>query len=71
MHALGWYGKEHDFEERNDLYIEHAVDFGIQAVLSCLQGDGMLDGPIEASMIDAISSFPAAGFQHPASMHAL
>ena len=61
---LDWYGKEHDFEERNQLYIEHAVDFGIQAVLSCLQGDGMVEVPIEASMIDPIFSFPAAGFQH-------
>src|SRR6185437_10518391 len=37
---IEWYGQEHDFEERNQLYIDHAVDYGVQAVLSCLQGDG-------------------------------
>jgi alkylresorcinol/alkylpyrone synthase len=62
---LDWYGKEHDFEDRNQLYIEHAVDFGIQAVLSCLQGDGMLEVPIEASIIDAIFFISSSGISTP------
>lgn len=62
---LDWYGKEHDFEERNQLYIENAVDFGIQAVLSCLQGDGMLETPIDASMIDAIFFISSSGISTP------
>ena len=39
---LDWFTKEHDFEERNALYIAHAVDFGVQAVHRCLKGAGML-----------------------------
>ena len=62
---LEWYGKEHDFEERNNLYIQHAVDFGVQAVLSCLQGDGMLEAPIEPSMIDAIFFISSSGISTP------
>ena len=62
---LDWYGKEHDFEERNNLYIQHAVDFGVQAVLSCLQGEGMLDVPIEPSMIDAIYFISSSGISTP------
>ncbi len=62
---LDWYGKEHGFEERNQLYIEHAVDFGVQAVLACLQGDGMLEKPIEPSMIDAIFFISSSGISTP------
>jgi alkylresorcinol/alkylpyrone synthase len=62
---LEWYGKEHDFEERNDLYIHHTVDFGVQAVSACLQGDGMLDAPIEPSMIDAIFFISSSGISTP------
>ena len=42
---LDWFEKEHDFEERNELYIKHAVDFGVQAVESCLQGENTLNRP--------------------------
>ncbi len=62
---LDWYGKAHTFEERNQLYIDHAVDFGIQAVLTCLQGDGMLEAPIEPSMIDAIFFISSSGISTP------
>lgn len=62
---LDWYGKAHTFEERNQLYIDHAVDFGIQAVLTCLQGDGMLEAPIDPSMIDAIFFISSSGISTP------
>lgn len=62
---LDWYGNAHDFEERNNLYITHAVDFGVQAVLSCLQGKGMLDTPIELSAIDAFFFISSSGFSTP------
>ena len=48
---IEWYGKEHDFEERNNLYIQHTVDLGVQALLSCSKG-GHAEEPIEPSMID-------------------
>ncbi|CAM3247791.1 3-oxoacyl-[acyl-carrier-protein] synthase III C-terminal domain-containing protein [Filibacter tadaridae] len=62
---LEWYGKDHDFEERNQLYIQHAVDLGAQAILSCLQGYGKLDAPIEASEIDAIFFISSTGISTP------
>lgn len=62
---LEWYGQEHDFEERNHLYIQHAIDFGKQAVMTCLQGDAMLDTPIEPSMIDAIFFISSSGIATP------
>ena len=62
---IEWYGKEHDFEERNNLYIQHAIDFGVQAVLSCLKGNGSLDSPIEPSMIDAIYFISSSGISTP------
>lgn len=62
---LEWYGQTHDFEERNDLYIQHAVEFGVQAVQSCLQGNGMLDSPIEPSMIDALFFISSSGISTP------
>lgn len=62
---LEWYGKAHDFAERNDLYIHHTVDFGVQAILTCLQGEGMLDAPIEPSMIDAIFFISSSGISTP------
>ncbi|MBE1555418.1 type III polyketide synthase [Sporosarcina limicola] len=62
---LEWYGNTHDFEERNTLYIQHAVDFGVEAVLSCLQGDGMLDTSITPSSIDAIFFISSSGISTP------
>ena len=62
---LDWFEKEHDFEERNELYIKHAVDFGVQAVESCLQGENTLNHPIHASEIDAIFFISSSGISTP------
>ena len=44
---LGWYGQEHDFEERNDLYIRHAIDYGVKAVQACLQQSKTLSDTVD------------------------
>ncbi|KXH86888.1 type III polyketide synthase [Sporosarcina sp. HYO08] len=62
---IEWYAKDHDFEERNDLYIEHAVDYGIQAVLSCLEGSGTLETSVDPSLIDAIFFISSSGLATP------
>ena len=62
---LEWFTKDHDFEERNNLYIKHAVDYGVQAVERCLQGDGMLTEPIHPSMVDAIFFISSSGISTP------
>ena len=59
---LEWYGQTHGFEERNNLYIQHAVDFGVQAVQACL---AKTETPIEASMIDAIFFISSSGIATP------
>ena len=62
---LDWFTKEHDFEERNALYIAHAVDFGVQAVHRCLKGERMLDVAIKPSEIDAIFFISSSGISTP------
>lgn len=62
---IEWFEKEHDFEERNKLYIEHAVNFGVRAVQSCLQGKGMLGAPLAPSKIDAIFFISSSGISTP------
>ncbi|GKV69441.1 putative chalcone synthase [Sporosarcina sp. NCCP-2716] len=61
---LDWYGKDHDFEERNELYISHAVEFGTKAVRSCLTSS-FLDRPVKADEIDAIIFVSSTGIATP------
>lgn len=62
---LEWYGQAHDFEERNDLYIRHAIDFGTQAVQACLQQSNTLAEAVEPSEIDAIFFISSSGIATP------
>lgn len=59
---LDWFKKEHDFEERNHLYIDHAVNFGVQAVERCLQRTPV---SVLASDIDAIFFISSSGISTP------
>ena len=62
---IEWYGQPHDFEERNQLYIKHAVQFGKQAIQSCLKGDGFFKKPVNPSDIDAIFFISSTGISTP------
>lgn len=62
---LEWYGKQHDFETRNDLYIQHAVNYGKQAIERCLTGKHYLKQPVEPSSIDAIIFVSSTGIATP------
>ena len=62
---LDWFKKEHDFEERNHLYIDHAINFGVQAVQLCLEGDGLLQSPVKPAEIDAIFFISSSGISTP------
>ncbi len=62
---LNWFEKEHDFKERNDLYINHAVNYGVEAVKSCLEGDNMLPKIVEPDEIDAIFFVSSTGISTP------
>lgn len=60
--SLDWFKKEHDFEERNHLYIDHAVNFGVQAVERCLQNDSL---SVPVTNIDAIFFISSSGIATP------
>lgn len=62
---LDWFKEEHDFEERNHLYIDHAIHFGVQAIELCLEGDSMLQTPVKPSEIDAIFFISSTGIATP------
>lgn len=62
---LEWYGQEHDFEERNDLYIHHATHLGIKAIQSCLQQSDFLQTDVSPSEIDAIIFVSSTGISTP------
>ncbi|MCG7342543.1 type III polyketide synthase [Sporosarcina sp. ACRSL] len=62
---LEWYGQTHDFEERNDLYIRHAIDFGVQAVQACLSESRTLAERVDPTEIDAIFFISSTGIATP------
>ncbi|MHA6258288.1 type III polyketide synthase [Sporosarcina sp. CAU 1771] len=62
---LKWFDHAHDFEERNRLYIEHAVDYGTQAILKCLEDANNFPTPIAPSRIDAIFFISSSGIATP------
>ena len=62
---LEWYGQEHDFKERNDLYIHHAIDFGVKAVQACLQQSETLAETVAPSEIDVIFFISSTGIATP------
>ncbi len=62
---LEWYAHSHDFEERNQLYIQHAVQIGEQAILHCLKGDGTLRETVSPTSIDAIFFISSSGISTP------
>lgn len=62
---LEWYRKTHDFEERNHLYIEHAVNYGVQAIRKCLNNPSQLERTVHPSEIDAIFYISSTGIATP------
>lgn len=62
---LNWFEKEHDFEERNILYIKHAIDYGVQAIEKCLMRDETNEQSVSPSEIDAIFFISSTGISTP------
>ncbi len=62
---LEWFEQPHDFEERNHLYTEHAVNFGVQAIEQCLKNSTTLPKEIHPSEIDAIFYISSSGISTP------
>ena len=62
---LEWFKKDHSFAEKNNMYIEQAVQFGVEAVKKCLTNDKFLKKEIAASEIDAFFYISSTGIATP------
>ena len=62
---LEWHKQEHSFEERNNLYIKLAVDYGVNVIESCLSNTTFLEQPLTPSEIDAIIFVSSTGISTP------
>jgi len=63
--SLDWYKKSHSFEEKNNTYIDKAVDYGIKAVTHCIQNHRFLKKPIPFEGIDALFFISTTGLSTP------
>ena len=55
-----WFGAEHSFAEKNQLYVEAAVELGKRAALGCLEGAG-----IEPDRVDHLIFVSTTGLATP------
>ncbi|PIC67017.1 type III polyketide synthase [Sporosarcina sp. P16a] len=62
---LDWYAEPHDFETKNNLYIQHALALGKRAVEECLSNTTTLERPVNAAEIDAIFFVSSSGIATP------
>lgn len=62
---LDWLKTKHTLQEKNDLYIKLAVEFGIEAIDDCLQEAFFLNKPATYGDIDAIFFVSTTGFSTP------
>jgi len=62
---LEWHKQEHSFEERNNLYIKLAVDYGVNVIESCLSNTAFLEQPLTPNEIDAIIFVSSTGISTP------
>jgi alkylresorcinol/alkylpyrone synthase len=63
--GLEWFKEDRSFEEKNDAYIESAVELGKQAIIECLSHSAFLQQPIDCSEIDAIFTISSTGIATP------
>lgn len=62
---LDWHQTSHTFEERNNLYMELAVEYSVHAIEKCLQNGNFLKSPISTEEIDAIIYVSSTGISTP------
>lgn len=53
-----WFKEQHTFEEKNNLYIEEAVTYGVEAINACLQHASSMNNTIPMEEVEAIFIFP-------------
>ena len=62
---LSWFKRDHSFEHKNILYIENAINFGVQAIEQCLTNELFLKKSIPYSEIDALFFISSTGISTP------
>ncbi len=63
--SIEWFSKERSFKEKNDAYIESAIQLGTKAIQNCLQNKDYLKKPINYEDIDAIFTISSTGLATP------
>lgn len=62
---MEWYKSEHTFEERNDLYIDLATIYTVDAIKKCLNNSNFLETSLDTSEIDAFIFVSSSGISTP------
>jgi alkylresorcinol/alkylpyrone synthase len=62
---LDWFKDHHGLEEKNDIYIEQSVEYGVKAITECLESDTFLSEPVACSEIEAIFMISSSGIATP------
>lgn len=60
-----WYRVPHTFEERNELYIQLAIDYSVEVITGCLTNRSFLQEDISTEDIDAILFVSSTGISTP------
>ncbi|HWO76342.1 MAG TPA: 3-oxoacyl-[acyl-carrier-protein] synthase III C-terminal domain-containing protein [Bacillus sp. (in: firmicutes)] len=62
---LDWYKEKRSFSEKNDCFIESAVDLGAKAIQDCLENPEYLKNKVRYEEIDAIITICTTGLATP------
>lgn len=63
--GLEWYKIDRTFAERNEAYIECAIELGVEAIENCLRNEQFLSSEITFKEIDAIFFISSSGIATP------
>ncbi|OCA90869.1 chalcone synthase [Bacillus sp. FJAT-27225] len=63
--GIDWFKEDRTFEERNDAFIESAVELGSEAIARCLDNSSFLKRPVEYNEIEAIFFITSTGLATP------
>ncbi|WP_318245847.1 type III polyketide synthase [Bacillus tianshenii] len=60
-----WFSTPHTFEEKNNIYLEEAVAYGVNAIQACLSNTVTLKSPVQYEEIEAIFYISTTGMSTP------